>query len=1209
MIFFDLIQNIALLVTLVVAHRVILRHSNQNTIKYKILSGLLFGGTGVVGMMTPYTFGPGILIDGRSIILSVAGLFGGLTVAVPAAFICFVYSLLAQGAGLLINTSFIIESATLGIVFCYLRKRHKSLNRPFALWRFGLLIHVIMLALFPAFAGNEGWKVLQFVGLPVLIVFPVAVMLVGQLFLDYEEQARNKTSLQQTERFISTLLDDMLEGCQIVGFDWRYLYVNQTVVKHARVPKERLLGKRMHDVFPGIQNLELFDALRRCMEERKPERLENEFAYADGHTRWFDLRISPVPEGIFILSVDITERKQTENALKQSERRLATLMDNIPGMAYRCENNTNWTMLFVSKGCSALTGYMPEDLIDDKVISYSDLIHPEDRQKVWDGVESALRKKEPFQFIYRIIAANREEKWVWEQGQGIFDTDGNLLNLEGLIIDISNQKQAEEALVKSERRYRKAIEVTGAVPYYQNYLTSEYEFVGNEIETLLGCRPDEFTPQLWRSSIKELVLTGALADIPYEEALERARNTEGIIWTANCRVQTRQGQERWIANSAIQIRDNKRQIIGSLGTLQDITEQKLAEEALRESQERLKIALKASNVGLWDWDIKTNQVHLSIECKKQIGYEDDEIGTDVEEWKKYYHPDDLAQTLQTIEDRLAGERHDYQVEFRLRHKDGSYRWILSQGDVIKDENGTPVRMLGCHVDITEKKQAEEERERLMLAIEQAGEIVMITDIDGIIQYVNPMFEQITGYSREEAIGRNPRFLKSGEHDDSFYHELWRTLKRGETWTGRLIDKKKDETLFTQYAVFSPVHNALNQTISYVAVMRDITKEIHLENQLQQAQKMESIGRLAGGVAHDSNNMMQVILGYAELGTHDLPENSPLYSLLSEIQRAAERTADLNRQLLAFARKQTVIPKVINLNDSISSMLTMLQRLISEEIELVWKPGHDLWNVKIDPSQLDQILANLVVNARDAISGVGKIVVETANVKFDDDYCKMHSGYRPGNYVMLALSDNGCGMDKETQSNIFEPFFTTKGIGKGTGLGLSTVYGAVKQNDGFLNIYSELGNGTTFRIYLPQFGTQKIETTEVHAQHPLHKGVETILIVEDDKTILRLATGMLESLGYAVITANTPADAIRQAKEYDKTIDLLLTDIVMPEMGGAELAKQLHSARPGIKCLFMSGYTADAIADNGIVQDGTCFLPKPFSIQELDEKVREVLEQT
>ncbi len=510
-------------------------------------------------------------------------------------------------------------------------------------------------------------------------------------------------------------------------------------------------------------------------------------------------------------------------------------------------------------------------------------------------------------------------------------------------------------------------------------------------------------------------------------------------------------------------------------------------------------------------------------------------------------------------------------------------------------------------DITERKRVVAEKERLALAIEQAAETIVITNAEGTIQYVNPAFERTTGYTPAEAIGQNPRILKSGKQDDAFYKMMWDTLVRGEIWSGHLVNMKKNGELYTENATISPVRDASGNTINYVAVKRDITNELTLDEQFRQVQKMEAVGRLAGGVAHDFNNMLGVILGYIEMAMLKVDPSQPLHADLDEIRKAAARSVDLVRQLLAFARKQIVAPKVLDLNEAIADMLKMLQRLIGEDINLSWQPGANLWLVKIDPSQIDQILANLCINARDAITDVGKVAIMTANSTFDEDYCAEHAGFVPGEYVRLAVSDNGCGMDKETLALIFEPFFTTKDVGKGTGLGLASIYGAVKQNNGFINAYSEPGLGTTFTIYLPRHSGNTLQARTEDVAEPVLRGHETILLAEDEPAILRLITVLLEKQGYTVVAASTPDEAIRLAREYPGEIHLLITDVIMPEMNGCDLAKNLLSGHPHLKRLFMSGYTADAIAHHSLLDEGVYFIQKPFSIKDLAAKVREALE--
>ncbi|MDD2366670.1 MAG: PAS domain-containing protein [Desulfuromonadaceae bacterium] len=524
----------------------------------------------------------------------------------------------------------------------------------------------------------------------------------------------------------------------------------------------------------------------------------------------------------------------------------------------------------------------------------------------------------------------------------------------------------------------------------------------------------------------------------------------------------------------------------------DITEIKQSEIQLKSLNERLQLATSSAHLGIWDWNVRDNILVWDDRMLALFGITRETFPNSADGWLNALHPEDRETAIAECQAALNGEK-EFDTDFRILHPDGTVKHVRGKALVLRGADGTAERMIGVNYDVTDAKNAADEKKKL-------------------------------------------------------------------------------------------------------------------EDQLQQAQKMESVGRLAGGVAHDFNNMLSVILGHAELGLMHLEPTHRVCADLKEISKTAERSADLTRQLLAFARKQTVSPKVIDLNETITTMLKMLQRLIGEDITLTWQPAFDLWQVRMDPSQIDQIMANLCVNARDAIEGNGRITIETANRTIDADYCDNNPEAAPGEYVCLSVSDSGCGMDKETQTHIFEPFFTTKELGKGTGLGLATVYGAVKQNNGFINIYSEPGQGTTFTIYLPhdESGRERQSASGAGAT-TVPRGQETILLVEDEPAILNIASMMLEKQGYTVLQADTPGEAIRLAREHIGDIQLLMTDVIMPEMNGRELAKNVLSIYPRMKRLFMSGYTADVIATHGMLEEGVHFIQKPFSLPNMAAKVREVLD--
>jgi two-component system cell cycle sensor histidine kinase/response regulator CckA len=508
----------------------------------------------------------------------------------------------------------------------------------------------------------------------------------------------------------------------------------------------------------------------------------------------------------------------------------------------------------------------------------------------------------------------------------------------------------------------------------------------------------------------------------------------------------------------------------------------------------------------------------------------------------------------------------------------------------------------------------ESEERLRLLVKNSSDCLVILGADGSLRFLSPAVERITGYPVAELTGRTLNDLihpgdlpavmaawkETVEHPDRIFTVQYRHIHKTRQWA-----------YFEAVAQSFLAEPAITGVIASV---RDISEHKkadeenkRLQMQLTQAQKMETVGRLAGGVAHDFNNMLGVILGHAEIGQDLLDPGHPVFTDLQEIGQAARRSADLTRQLLAFARKQTVAPRVLDLNETIGGMITMLKRLIGENIELVWLPGESLWPIKMDPSQIDQTLANLCVNARDAVGNTGKVTIETSTTVIDQDYCASHVECIPGEYVMLMVSDNGCGMAPETISHLFEPFFTTKEVGQGTGLGLATVYGIVRQNHGFIHVYSEPERGTTFKIYLPRHSAGSERSIKREVVVPDVRGHETILLVEDEPMILAMTNIMLKLQGYTVLPAATPGEAIRLAREHVGEIHLLMTDVIMPEMNGRDLAKNLLSIYPNIKRLFMSGYTANVIAHHGVLDEGVHFIQKPFTKKELTAKIREVLD--
>lgn len=707
---------------------------------------------------------------------------------------------------------------------------------------------------------------------------------------------------------------------------------------------------------------------------------------------------------------------------------------------------------------------------------------------------------------------------------------------------------------------------------------------------------------------------------------------------------TPQNQDHWPVShgswlsKAAPLKDADGSVIGALETAFEITDRKQAEEALKQLNNELEERVQERTLEL---EKKGEMLRKSFEFSpigkalvapdgrflkvnaalcRIVGYSDEELLTKT--FQDITHPDDLDADLENVRKVLAGDIDSYEMEKRYLARQGRIVWVQLNVSLVRDRAGQPQFLIAQIQDLTPRKQAErdlrESKDRFEMLTNQLNDVVWVATADGSrLVDVNHAFEKIYGISENKFRSNPDLWLEMVHPDDKQIAEA------------SAIELIRDGQAKADYRIVRPdgefrwirdrkaiITDPEGRPVQIGGICSDITEsknqEMEQENlrgQLRQAQKMEAVGRLAGGVAHDYNNTLSVINGLAELNLSEVDPSTPIYEDLKEILAAGKRSADITRQLLAFARQQTIAPVVLDLNAAVEGMLKILRHLIGEDINLAWNPGKDLWTIKIDPAQIDQLLANLCVNSRDAIADVGKITIETKNIVFDEAYCADHVGFIPGEYVMLAVSDDGCGIDRETLDQIFEPFFTTKLLGRGTGLGLATVYGIVKQNGGFINVYSEPGQGTTFHLYLARRDGKSYKIQEKStAEIPYGKG-ESVLIVEDEVSILNLIRKMMEGLGYAVQTAGTPGEALRLTEDHNDRIDLLITDVVMPGMNGRDLAEKLQSLYPNLKCLFMSGYTANVIAHRGVLDEGMNFIQKPVSKMDLAVKVREVLENS
>ncbi len=634
-------------------------------------------------------------------------------------------------------------------------------------------------------------------------------------------------------------------------------------------------------------------------------------------------------------------------------------------------------------------------------------------------------------------------------------------------------------------------------------------------------------------------------------------------------------------------------------------EREKAEIALEDNQKRLDFALRASRMGVWSWEVDQNVFRGDERMTELLGADPIRPPSDIQGFLSHVHQEDRDRVESTI-DAAREHQKELHIEYRVATGDTAVRHVATRGQFSVD-GATRNRLIGVSWDVTEMRREEQQQRLLSTVLESAINAVLITDAEGRINWINSAFTELTGYTMSEVVGKNPRIFKSGKHDSDFYRRMWETLQRGVPWQGQIVNRRKDGSLYTEETVICPVRGAYGETTSFVCMKRDISLEVDLTRQLQQSQRLEAVGRLAGGIAHDFNNILTVISGNADLALADLPLDEPVTEAFREIADAARRAVSLTRQLLAFSRKQILQPRVIDLNELVSGTEKMLRRMIGEDIKLRTRLRPGLASVMADPGQIEQIVMNLAVNARDAMPRGGELFFETENIEIHET----HSGIggvrmRSGRYVKLTVADTGEGMDEETLTRIFEPFFTTKEKGKGTGLGLSTVYGIVKQSGGYIWARSAPVAGTSFEILFPQVESVPVPR-EKDASSAAKRGGETVLVVEDEEVVLKLARSILERSGYKVITAGNGADALRIVENHPEPLHLLLTDVVMPGMSGRVLADGAKSLRHDLRVLFTSGYTDDAIVHHGVLDAGTHLLEKPYSRRSLLAAVRKALD--
>ncbi|MFH1155918.1 MAG: PAS domain S-box protein [Pseudomonadota bacterium] len=883
------------------------------------------------------------------------------------------------------------------------------------------------------------------------------------------------------------------------------------------------------------------------------------------------------------------ECKQAEAGLGSKEERFRVILENMDYWIWEVDSKGRYTDC--SKSVEKILGYFPQELIGKTPF---DLMDPHETERVKEVFTRIVSEKKPIKDLenWNIHKDGRRVCFL-TNGVPIMDANGELRGYRGVDRDITERKRAEEALRESERTYKNVFN-NAYVGLFRSRLSDGRIVMANKrMAEIFGYKTID-------DCINNYVAIEHYVYPEMRDELIIPLTRDGAIDKFEAPIRKDDGSIVWV------------QFSGSLssedgcfeGIAIDITEHKRTQKALLESHETFSKAFQTSPYAITITRAENGKlIEVNNTFTSMSGFSREEalasssIGLNL--WA------DEGDRQQVVDDLRAG-RAVVSREYQFRTKSGKVIIGLFSAQVLQLAQGQYI--LSSINDITKRKQTEDRLSVAYNALDSSINGIVITNREGKINYANPAFLRMFGYTDRNQI-------KDKQADEVFpsqliekISDLEEIIDKSKNQPEEFSTKRKDGTVFHVEVASSMVIDRNGHNAGWMASFVDITKRKDLNTQLIQAQRMESVGRLASGVAHDYNNVLSVIMGFTQLAMGEKGLTESLRADLEEILKATNRAAGITRQLLAFARKQIIAPMVLDLNKSVESMIKMIRRLIGEDINFEWSPGSMLWSIKMDPSQIDQILANLCVNARDAITGVGKITIETKMMIFDSAYCADHHGFIPGEFVMLAVSDNGCGMDKEIVDNVFEPFFTTKDKDKGTGLGLSMVYGIVKQNNGFINVYSEPGIGTTIRIYLPRHEGEAVTIQDKNSEKICLGCGETILVVEDDRSILKLARRILDELGYIVLTANSPKEAIKLFKEHAGKIHLLLTDVIMPEMNGLELANSLESLCPGLKRVFMSGYTSNAIAHHGVLDEGVHFIQKPFFKEDLAKTIRKAMDE-
>jgi PAS domain S-box-containing protein len=1067
---------------------------------------------------------------------------------------------------------------------------------------------------------------------------------------DITERKRAEEALRESEQRYRQLFEGIGDAVMVCNSQGRFVDCNEATLKRLGYSREDLVRLGAADiVHPDFHQL---------MKDNQERIWAGATTVVESAHRCKDGRVIPVEvnarrieyqgkPAILAVVRDITERVRAEEALQETNAYLENLFNyaNAPIIVW----DPQFHITRFNHAFEALTGRRADEVIGKSleilfpptlVASSMELIKKTLRGERWEVVE------------INILHRDGSVRTVLWNSATIFALDGTTpvaTIAQGQ--DITERKRAEEALAHERDLLHTLMDNLPDAIYFKD--------ADGRFTRINKAQAERFGLSDPAQAVDKTdfdFFTAGHAQPAYDDEQEIIRSGQPLVGKEEKETWP-DGRQTWVSTTKLPLRDNQGHMIGTFGVSRDITERKRAEEEIHRRNRELGVLNQIIAASATSAE---PEAILEVACRElaeAFGMPQataallNEKKTEAVVVAEHFS---AASEQRVTQEPLTAVGQAIPVE-----GNPVFQYLLSrQRSLMVDDAQNDPRLAPIHdlmrqrgtvsllilpliigsevvgslgLEATEPRHFSAEdvnlawsvadqvagalararlartHQRLITAIEQAAESVVITDTGGTILYVNPAFERVSGYSRAEAVGQHTRTVKPGKQDGSFHQKMQAVLRAGETWQGRLVSKKKDGTLYTEEATISPVRDESGAIVSFVAVMRDVTREVQLEEQYRQAQKMEAVGRLTAGIAHDFNNLLTAINGFAELMQFQLPPDDPLQESLGKILGAGRRAADLVRQLLAFSRKQIMEPQVLDLNAVVSDMDKILRRIIGEDIELKTALAPDLWPVKVDPAQIEQVIVNLAVNARDAMPNGGHLTIETANALLDEDYTARHLDVSPGEYAVLAVSDNGLGMSKEVKTHLFEPFFTTKEAGKGTGLGLATVYGIVEQSGGTIWVYSEAGHGTTFKIYLPRAEGAVAPLTRSDRAGELPRGMETVLLVEDDPAVRDLMARVLRQQGYAVLEAADGQEALRLARQHGGKIHLLLTDVVMPGLSGMALARQLAPLQPGMELLFMSGYADNAVVQHSMLDAGVAFLQKPFSSLALARKVRQVLD--